>query len=205
MPSSFEIESSPLAKAAVKSKGWELNSGIFCPPGSFNGATDHFSFDLHVPGTVNHPGGTAITVTGDATLRDFFGTTVLACTVTLRPGKYVGSFSLTRSGESTVIFGTEVVPDFANLAVFLQPIGDPTDYSFNPDGAAPGAQVAWPWPCFQNLNDTDTVNPAGVPTNSRSWANDTCPDPVGLTIDCLGAAHWPDNASYEWISGRSEE
>jgi hypothetical protein len=201
MPTSFDIESSVISKnAAVKSKGWELNTGIICPVGSFLGATDHFSFDLHVPGTVNHPGGTTMTVSGDGQFHPYFGNTILACTVTLVPGKYAGTFSLNRSGENTVIFGTEVVPDFAGLAVWLEPIGDVTDYGFGLAGGSP-VPVPWPWPCFQNQDSVDFTDPDPVPTNSRSWANNACPDPVGLTIDCLGGNRWPDSGGYQWLSG----
>src|ERR1044071_7152929 len=181
MPTSFEIESSVLSKdAAVRSKGWELNSGTICPPGSFNGATDHFSFDIHIPGDVNHPGGTEVIVTGDAYVNNlnFMGNSglLIASTVTLKPGKYAGSFSLNRSGENTVYIGTALVDaDICSVGVYLEPIGGPDDYNFGGSGGSP-IPIPWPWACFQNVNDTDTVDPAPVPRNTRSWANDTCPD-----------------------------
>jgi hypothetical protein len=202
MPSSYQLESSP-GREAIKSKGWELNSGFTCPAGSFNGATDHFSFDLHVPGGTHHPGGTSQYTTGDAQLifDSTFGVWRVASTVTLKPGKYVGSFSLNRSGDSTFLFPpSTIVPDFCTVTVWMQPINGPADYEFQEPGDGAGRR---PWACFQNVNgpQQDFLQvPPGVPTFGRSWINNGCPD-GGVNIDCFEAANWPDGAGYELISG----
>src|SRR6266404_551733 len=195
MPTSYDIEASVISKnAAVKSKGWELNTGIICPAGSFNGATDHFSFELYVPGSINHPQGTSILTTGDATLRDYFGTTALATTVTLLPGRYSGSFSLTRSTEIPATDPDDPGSwDACFVGVLMEPIGGPDDFNFGGAGGSP-TPLPYPWPCFQNLNGDPTASdPFGLPTHLRTWTNYSGPE--------FNIATWPDSAGYEWVSG----
>src|ERR1044071_5659728 len=198
MPTSYDIEISLLAKSAVKSKGWELNTGIVCPVGSFNGATDHFSFTLHADARSPDPALGFAYVTGDANLHfdSTFNIWRVASTVTLRPGRYAGSFSLNRSFENTIFTPpSTVTPDFCSVSVMMQPINGPDDYEFQEPGDGPGRR---PWPCFQYPNGDPTATDVfGLPSYVRAWANDACPGgPGNLDIDCFDVAHWPDNASY---------